>query len=287
LEGDAMKKIAISTAKSGVCRTTFFIFSVLINLYPQQKSSISLNKDFLVMRTEGISFLGSGMNEADAKTFAITDAKRNALDQAGTYLESHTTVLNYQLVKDEVIAFSAGLLKTKVLKEERTLINNMFAFKVNILSAINTKLLDERIKEIREDDGLRQQLEAEKERNKQLEDRIAELQVPGSIASKQTVKKVIDELSASDWYNKGVFSNNNNLKIGYYTKAIDLNPQFAYAYYNRGCAYSALGKHDVAIQNYTKVIELVPEFSVAYYTKEFISIVTSLHNTYAFRGKNF
>ena len=45
-------------------------------------------------------------SEDDAKTFAINDAKRNALEQAGTYLESHTIVLNYQLVKDEIITFS-------------------------------------------------------------------------------------------------------------------------------------------------------------------------------------
>jgi hypothetical protein len=63
------------------------------------------------------------MNEDDAKTFAINDAKRNALEQAGTYLESHTTVLNYQLVKDEIITFSAGLVEVRVLSSARQLIN--------------------------------------------------------------------------------------------------------------------------------------------------------------------
>jgi hypothetical protein len=169
----------------------------------QENSSVFLQQDILGMKTEGIAFLGSGMNEDDAKTFAINDAKRNALEQAGTYLESHTTVLNYKLVKDEVITFSAGLLKVKVLSEERTTINNMFAFKVKILAAIDTKILNNRIAEIQKDSGLCRQLKAEREKVKQLETRIVNLQAPSSTASKQTVKNVLNELSAVDWANKG------------------------------------------------------------------------------------
>lgn len=242
---------------------TIFILSVFINLYSQQRSSVLLNNDILVMKTEGNAFLGSGMNEDDAKIFAINDAKRTALEQAGTYIESHTTILNYQLVKDEVITFSAGLVKVRVLNTARELINNMFAFKVDIEATIDIKLLDERIKEIRSDSKLKQQLEAEQERNKQLEARIAELQSSGSTASKQTIKNVIDELSASDWYNKGV-GTKGNLAIYCYTKAIELNPQFADAYEGRAVAYCILDNLDAAIRDYSKVIELNPQLEGGY-----------------------
>jgi hypothetical protein len=80
----------------------------------------------------GLSFLGSGINEDDAKTLAINDAKRNAIEQAGTYLESHATVLNNRLEKDEITTFSGGLLKIQVLKEERKLVNAMFAIQVSV-----------------------------------------------------------------------------------------------------------------------------------------------------------
>src|SRR5215204_1440714 len=46
-----------------------------------------------------------------------------------------------------------------------------------------------------------------------------------------------------------------------YTKAIELNPQFAEAYYNRGIAYSDKKEYDAAIQDYTKAIELNPRFA--------------------------
>jgi tetratricopeptide (TPR) repeat protein len=240
------------------------MLAVLVNLNSQEKSSVLLTHDVLLMKTEGVSFLGSGMNEDDAKTFAINDAKRNALEQAGTYLESHTTVLNQQLVKDEIITFSAGLVKVTVLNTTRKLVNDMFAFTVDIEAAIDIKLLDGRIKEIRNNEGLRRQLETEREKNKQLESRIAELQASGSTASKQTVDRVLDELSSYEWFDRGNNTLDNNLKIEYYTKAIELEPQHPEAYDNRGIAYTNLGNYDMALRDHTRAIELNPQYAFAY-----------------------
>ena len=106
-------------------------------LYSQQIQSVLLENDILAIKTEGIAFLGSGITENDAKTLAINDAKRNALEQAGTYLESHTEILNYVLVKDEIITYTGGLLKMSILNEERVLISDMFAFKVIIKATIS------------------------------------------------------------------------------------------------------------------------------------------------------
>ena len=234
------------------------------DVHSQQRSSVLLNNDILVMKAEGISFLGSGMNEDDAKTFAINDAKRNALEQAGTYLEANSTVLNYQLVNDEVITFSAGLVKVKVLKEARTVINNIFAFQVNIEATIDIKLLDERIKELRSDSSLKEQLEAQGEKIKQLETKIADLQTSNSTASKQTVKNVLNELSAVDWYNKGWNTNDKNIQIDCFTNAIELNPQYVAAYHSRGIANGNLGNHNAALQDFNRAIELDPQYAAAY-----------------------
>jgi tetratricopeptide (TPR) repeat protein len=263
-----MKKNAIAIAKGRIGKTTILILSVLMNLYSQQRSSILLNNDILVIRVEGVAFLDSGITEADAKTFAINDAKRNALDQAGTYLESHTTVLNHQLVKDEIITFSAGLLKSKVLKEERTLINNMFAFKVNILAVIDTKLLNQRIEEIRKDEKLRRQLEAERERNKQLEAQILELQTSGKMATKQNAKILTDKLTASEWYEKSVMNwSDYNSAVQNFNKAIELNPRNNDNYNDRGTIFNDLGDYDSAIRDFNKAIELNPRNASGYYNR--------------------
>lgn len=54
-----------------------------------------------------------------------------------------------------------------------------------------------------------------------------------------------------------------------YTKAIELNPNFADAYYNRGLAWVAIKEkeYDKAIKDYTKAIELKPDYADAYYNE--------------------
>ncbi|WP_313894346.1 tetratricopeptide repeat protein, partial [Psychrobacillus sp.] len=48
------------------------------------------------------------------------------------------------------------------------------------------------------------------------------------------------------------------------TKAIEINPEYALAYNNRGSAYGNLGKYEEAVADYTKAIEISPEYAHAY-----------------------
>jgi tetratricopeptide (TPR) repeat protein len=52
--------------------------------------------------------------------------------------------------------------------------------------------------------------------------------------------------------------------ISDFTRAIELNPEYARAYCNRGVVYRKLGKLDQAISEYTKAIELNPKYAAAY-----------------------
>ena len=52
--------------------------------------------------------------------------------------------------------------------------------------------------------------------------------------------------------------------IADYNKAIELDPNYAFAYNNRGVSYNDLGKYDQAIANYNKAIELDPNYATAY-----------------------
>jgi len=52
-----------------------------------------------------------------------------------------------------------------------------------------------------------------------------------------------------------------------YDKAIELNPQYAGAYNNRGYSYASKGDYDAAICDYTTTIKLNPKLAVAYRTR--------------------
>lgn len=49
-----------------------------------------------------------------------------------------------------------------------------------------------------------------------------------------------------------------------YTKAIEIDPDYAAAYNNRGYAYDELGEYQQAIDDYTKAIEIDPDCADTY-----------------------
>ena len=61
-------------------------------------------------------------SEADSKissrTIALEQVKRLLLEEIGTYIESHTEVINFQLTKDQITALTAGIVQTQILKEK-------------------------------------------------------------------------------------------------------------------------------------------------------------------------
>jgi hypothetical protein len=57
---------------------------------------------------------GGGQPPDDARISAIAKATREALEKAGTYIESLTSVQNSKMDKDEILALAAGVLKAEV-----------------------------------------------------------------------------------------------------------------------------------------------------------------------------
>ena len=52
-----------------------------------------------------------------------------------------------------------------------------------------------------------------------------------------------------------------------YSKVIDIDPQYAQAYYNRGNTYADLEEHDSAVADYSKAIDIDPQDAQAYYNR--------------------
>ena len=80
----------------------------------------------------------------------------------------------------------------------------------------------------------------------------------------------LDPNDAKVYYNRGITYGKKgefDRAIEDFTKAIDLNPNYADAYYNRGVAYSNKGLVDYTIEDYTKVIALNPNYANAYYNR--------------------
>ena len=70
------------------------------------------------VEAEGTYLMGDRDSRQDARQFALFEAKRNALEKAGTLLSSSTRIENFEVVKDEIYSQAAGRIQCEVTDEK-------------------------------------------------------------------------------------------------------------------------------------------------------------------------
>jgi hypothetical protein len=119
-----------------------FVVLVLLTLAP---SAFAQSVEIFA---EGVYQMGDNDTPSAAEDRALLKAKRNAVEQAGTYIASYTNVKNLQVTDDNLIALSAGAIKVNVLDTKRTQIGNGMEIRVKIKALVDTERLDEFIKNL-------------------------------------------------------------------------------------------------------------------------------------------
>src|SRR3990172_170918 len=224
--------------------------------------------------SEGTYNMGDGETPSVAESRALLQAKRTALEQAGTYVESYTKVENLQLTKDEIQVLASGIMEVEILDKKRTIVGDGFHFWVKIKAKVNPDKIEEMAKRVKEKsviEDYKKIQEAYDKRQREIEELKKQLAgAKGEKEKKQIEAKITDEerlFQAKVWFEKG---NQHSLNKEYdsaieaYTKAIALAPNNANTYYNRGIAYDDKGQYDRAIEDYNKAIEINPNDADAY-----------------------
>ncbi len=226
---------------------------------------------------------GGSQSPDDARIAAIAKAKREALEMAGTYIESLTVVKDSAVEKDEILALAAGVLKAEVISQENYHTKDSFGIEVVVKVLVDTSLLEKRVGKLLRDRTYMDQLNQARKREKELLNRVARLEEenrrftakresPGKL--KKQFQEVSRELSAVDLYNQAsaqwqltVSSMHGSTYLSqitqggrkateYLSKAIKLKPDYSEAYSLRGDIHSATGREDLAVSDYKKVIQL-------------------------------
>ena len=232
----------------------FIIIPHLSLLFPTE-NSVTNDNNVLVIKSKGISFIGSGITLEDAKAFAIIDAKRNALEMAGTYIEANSLISNNIIIKDEINSFTGSILQIDINEYEKVIFENTFTLNVDITAKIDLTILNKKISETKNNFLLKKKLLEERERNKRYEDKISKLQdtLKDVIGDKTVVSNIIERLNAKTWFDKGkkAHLNKEYLKaIDYYSYSIELDSSFSMAFFNRGVVNKLLGNYIKAIKDY-------------------------------------
>jgi tetratricopeptide (TPR) repeat protein len=111
-----------------------------------------------VIEADGTYDMGENDSRADARRIAVQEAKRKAFELAGAFVESLTQVKDFQLSKDEVKAYTAGVLETEVISEQMHGTTDRPKIDVKVRCRIDTDVLLQQIGHYRGSEDLKEQL---------------------------------------------------------------------------------------------------------------------------------
>ena len=215
---------------------------------------------------------GGSQSPDDARIAGIAKAKREALEIAGTHLESLTIIKNNILENDEIIALAAGVLKVEVVSQKNYVTEDAFGIIIVVKVDVDTSTLEKRVKALLEDRNLLKKYQESKNREKDLLTKIEELEkqnkkLKGSSSQekrkkiKSQFRKIARELTATELNNKALAL----WSYGYYTdiskaiallkQAVQIDPEYGEAFNNLGLAYRSKGDYDRAINYYRKALK--------------------------------
>lgn len=128
--------------------------------------------DIRVVNAQGEHRMGNRDTREDAIRLATEAAKRNALEQVATYLESVTVVHDMDVTKDEIRSYTAGLVLVLNQQISTMLDGDVVVVRVDLLAQMDTEEVARAIAALRENEDARVQLAALKQENEQLQEEL-------------------------------------------------------------------------------------------------------------------
>lgn len=129
-----------------------------------------------VFEKEVEEIVGRDQSQEQIEAFALQKAKRLAVEEAGTYISSLTVVRNYMLEKDEITALASGVVQAKIVGVPSVEVKNgVIHVKVKARIQVDTSILERQIEEIMKEKGTLKKLEEERQKVKDLENKLANL----------------------------------------------------------------------------------------------------------------
>jgi hypothetical protein len=122
-----------------------------------------------VVTAQGEHRMGDRDTKEEAIRLATESAKRNALEQVATYLESITVVTDLNVTKDEIRSYTAGVVLVQEQLTSTTLDGDTVVIRVDIAAEIDTDEVAKAIAALRENEDARQQLVALQQENDRLQ----------------------------------------------------------------------------------------------------------------------
>lgn len=223
--------------------------------------------------------MGDNDTRADAKRLALLDAKRVALEQAGTYIESVTQVKNFELSNEEIHAYTVGLVEVGEQATRDIMEGGTHIVRVDVTVKIDTYDVVRQIDTLRKDKILRaelQKIRAEKDYlQQQVNAQTQELAVPKSRADVESsikqrqqvmIRLEVEDLLARAWVALNVWGSREGeaVALNLAKEALARDPDCPEAHRILGQVFKRQRKYEAAIQSYKTALRSQPNSADAH-----------------------
>lgn len=131
--------------------------------------------------------MGDNDTKNDAKRICFLEAKRLAIEKAGTYIESSTEIKNFNLTRDEIKTFAGAIVKVEIASEEIKFVGENQIIFMTVKADVDIGSFRERVKQIKSDSELEKRVIDQQRQLQGLEDNLKKLQ-------QQLTSKNVDEV---------------------------------------------------------------------------------------------
>jgi len=214
---------------------------------------------------------GETDSKLSCRAISLLEVKRLLLEKIGTYIESRSEVKDFQLTRDEIIAFTAGIVKTEILEEQWDGKTYQLIAKIDADPQAVTQAIDL----LRKNQQQRSELtniggvnEKAMERIEALKEEMAAMQ-KNLIDVNRDYEQSSKIISAWDLLEKGLaLVRKDDLKSGLevFSQAIELMPNYNF-YYHRGRVYFQLERYSEAVADFDQVVVLNPDMKDTYFRR--------------------
>ena len=126
-----------------------------------------------VVTSTGEYRMGNHDTRIDATRIAIEDAKRQALEQVATYLESVTEVKNLDVTRDEIRSYTAGIVTVLNQQASTRLEEGEIVVHVDLTAQVDEHEVIQAIASLRENEGAKLELASLRAQADQLRQQLA------------------------------------------------------------------------------------------------------------------
>jgi hypothetical protein len=127
--------------------------------------------------------LGDNDSRNDARQLCFLQAKREVLEKAESFIQSHSVVNNFELTKDQMTSYSAAVLSVEIVKEDVGVSNGQSTLTLTVKTDVDVDQVNTLLAAIVADKSLADRVAQQQQQTRELEGQIQTLNSRLSVAT--------------------------------------------------------------------------------------------------------